>query len=62
LKSSLPDAATALLGRWLEHFGGMDHADIICRYATFEIGLQQAFAKRLRSEADVEGLADQITQ
>jgi hypothetical protein len=40
----------------------MDHADIICRYATFEIGLQQAFAKRLRSEADVEGLADQITQ
>jgi asparagine synthase (glutamine-hydrolysing) len=44
--------------RWIEHLGGMDHAEIICLYATFEVWLQQAFENRLRSEVDVQSLWD----
>jgi hypothetical protein len=32
---------------------GADHADKIFKYATFEIWLQQAFEKTLRTEAGV---------
>lgn len=51
--------------RWIEHLGGMNHAEIICTYATFEIWLQQAFENRLRSDADVQSLYEsgsRITQ
>ncbi len=37
---------------WTEHLRGWDHADELCRYATFEIWLQQTFEKKLRTEAD----------
>ena len=37
---------------------GMNHAEIVCEYATFEIWLQQAFENRFRSEADVQNLYD----
>jgi asparagine synthase (glutamine-hydrolysing) len=44
--------------RWTEHLDGMNHAEIVCEYATFEIWLQQAFENRFRSEADVQNLYD----
>jgi asparagine synthase (glutamine-hydrolysing) len=48
--------------RWIEHLDGMAHAEIICKYATFEIWLQQAFENRFRSEADVQNLYDSAGQ
>jgi len=38
---------------WNEHLRGLDHAEELCRYLTFEIWLQQAFEKRFRTEEDV---------
>jgi asparagine synthase (glutamine-hydrolysing) len=46
----LPRSAVELA--WKDHLTGANHADELCRYATFEIWLQQAFERKLRTEAD----------
>jgi asparagine synthase (glutamine-hydrolysing) len=38
---------------WDDHLRGVDHSDEIFKFATFEIWLQQAFEKKLRTEPDV---------
>jgi asparagine synthase (glutamine-hydrolysing) len=44
---------SAVQTAWNDHLLGADHTDNVFKYATFEIWLQQAFEKTLRTESDV---------
>ena len=37
---------------WDSHLNGVDHADAVCRYLTFEIWLQQVFEGRHRADLE----------